>query len=229
MSSFDSNNSDNLSNMFQKELDKRFVQYVADKMDPIKVAERSAQNAEALLLHERYTPKSSLLGYEASVCETCLAGQVQSILSYGAPATGTRTVDLPKHMCLEKDLEAVGHLTSIQKASKIKTAWKNVEESLIRVVENWGKKRKMLLSFPWYSQENSMHLGIIKKGHWAWYVAKPTICTTVLTEPLLRDFLEQAHSTTGIFTMTLDGGSTLTKKFALINEYEIKPSSNSRK
>ncbi len=148
MSSFDSNNSDNLSNMFQKELDKRFVQYVADKMDPIKVAERSAQNAEALLLHERYTPKSSLLGYEASVCETCLAGQVQSILSYGAPATGTRTVDLPKHMCLEKDLEAVGHLTSIQKASKIKTAWKNVEESLIRVVENWGKKRKMLLSFP---------------------------------------------------------------------------------
>jgi len=227
MSSFDSNNSNNIYNSIQKEFKKRLVQCVVDQIDPKKAAERSAQNAEALMLQEQHTPKYSLLGYEAPVCESCLTYLVHPILSYGTP-TDTRRVDFPKHVCLEKKLECVKQLTSIERTQKIRALRENAENSLIKFVAGWSKKQKTLVSFPWHSEENSIYLGFIKKGHWAWRVAKPTICGTILTEPELRDFLKKAYSTMGVFTMTLGEGSTLTKKFVLINDDETKPSSKSK-
>ena len=156
--------------VFQEDY-RRSVQRAADNLDPAKNQEYM-KNLLNLFREYQNAPVIEVAGYIASICKDCLEPSVQTTYYCRDPATGEHFGNLPAHRCSEENLNRAKH---VDRTKETEIAWKRAEEGLIAAVSRWGKKEKLLLSYPCNAREDGfVDLGKDEEGSWAWRVFKGT-------------------------------------------------------
>jgi len=197
-----------------EELRRRAVQHVVDNIDSPKNQEY-VENLLKLVREWKNAPIIRIAGYIASVCQDCLEPSVQTLYYYLDPAISEHFRDLSVHRCSKENLNRAKH---VNKTKETEIAWKIAEEDLIAAVTKWGKKEKLLFSYPCNAKEDGfVDLGKVEEGGWAWGATKGN---KRLEEEEVNDFLRRSHATEGIFRLSLNGENRFFKML-LVAEYEV--------
>lgn len=180
-----------------KELERRNVQRLADLMDPVKIAERNAQDTEAMIeLFRQYKdnlpilittkPKKRVIGYRGHVCERCFTVEALEVSLSG------KELSERKHEC---NPTRIFPADLVNADGTIRYPKDELRRILFESVKTWAKDKRYLQAFKAERNENYIEV-CLSENRWAFRAINGT---TTLDDKELLDFLKKAEATFGIF------------------------------